>query len=317
MGGRGGPLWRRITYKLPSPARSEDQNAPPPKSALKGHVGSGSSSQHGILVEVDSNGVLVVSQPISFFNYLEDLVQGCRLAVSAEDASGLPFNFWGGLVGCLGYELKAECGGRNAHASPTPDAAFFLSDRTLAMDLLTGDVYLLAMHRIGDEGRATGIPRIEDTLQAEEWIRDTAILLERLAAADSPRMEWNDLHLCRHNVSLESGRCAPDPSIASPCDSCRAASVRVFISVDPCSGLSDPDASKAAPLTSPAPPPFRLRHGRSQYMANIEAYRQALHDGESYEVRRIKDYVSRALQNFVTSLILTVLYYPGLCNNSS
>ncbi len=41
----------------------------------------------------------------------------------------LPFDFWGGLVGYLGYELKAETGGDAAHDSSVPDAAFFLADR--------------------------------------------------------------------------------------------------------------------------------------------------------------------------------------------
>jgi para-aminobenzoate synthetase len=57
---------------------------------------------------------------------------------SPEDAAALPFNFWGGLVGCLGYELKAECGGAHAHASPTPDAALLLADQLLAVDHAEG-----------------------------------------------------------------------------------------------------------------------------------------------------------------------------------
>ena len=72
------------------------------------------------------------------------------VACSPEDAAALPFNFWGGLVGYLGYDLKAECGGgRQQHpaaalvgsaaeaaAAPglAPDAAFFLADQLLAVD---------------------------------------------------------------------------------------------------------------------------------------------------------------------------------------
>lgn len=39
-----------------------------------------------------------------------------------------------------------------------------------------------------------------------------------------------------------------------------------------------------ASSSKPVPPPFTLRHSRNEYMSNIEAYRQALHEGESYEV---------------------------------
>ena len=54
-------------------------------------------------------------------------VQVSTLCEPAEE--GLPFDFWGGLVGYLGYELKAESGGDAAHTSSLPDAAFFLADR--------------------------------------------------------------------------------------------------------------------------------------------------------------------------------------------
>ncbi len=66
--------------------------------------------------------------------------------VTESQASQLPFNFWGGLVGYLGYELKAECGGAHTHAATTPDAALFFADRLAAIDNHTGDVYLLALY---------------------------------------------------------------------------------------------------------------------------------------------------------------------------
>ena len=66
---------------------------------------------------------------------------------SEEEEDSLPFDFWGGFVGYLGYELRAECGasGASAASSPLPDAAFFFADRLLALDHETGDVFCLAL----------------------------------------------------------------------------------------------------------------------------------------------------------------------------
>ena len=60
----------------------------------------------------------------------------CRdeLARLRTDAPELPFDFTCGFAGYLGYELKAECGGRQAYASPLPDAALVLCDRLIAFD---------------------------------------------------------------------------------------------------------------------------------------------------------------------------------------
>ena len=54
----------------------------------------------------------------SVFDYCRRELERLR-----ADAPELPFDFVGGFAGYLGFELKAECGGRAAHASPLPDAA--------------------------------------------------------------------------------------------------------------------------------------------------------------------------------------------------
>ncbi|NPD30177.1 aminodeoxychorismate synthase component I, partial [Corallococcus exiguus] len=59
--------------------------------------------------------------------------------------SGLPFDFQGGFVGSLGYELKHDCGANTPHASPDPDASLILADRLLAWDHLERAVYLVAL----------------------------------------------------------------------------------------------------------------------------------------------------------------------------
>lgn len=89
------------------------------------------SSSHklpGTLTVEDSNHQ-ITQHHLSVWDYLRQQLQDNRLEIDDEIAQQLPFDFWGGYVGYLGYELKAECGGDNAHQAQTPDAAMFLADR--------------------------------------------------------------------------------------------------------------------------------------------------------------------------------------------
>jgi para-aminobenzoate synthetase len=87
------------------------------------------------------------------------------------DLPELPFDFVGGFVGYLGYELKAECGGALAHRSPLPDAALVFCDRLIAFDHDQRRVHLLAL--------------TEDT-GAESWLAETERALGRLVAPAPP-----------------------------------------------------------------------------------------------------------------------------------
>ncbi|MDO4761355.1 MAG: aminodeoxychorismate synthase component I [Corynebacterium sp.] len=64
------------------------------------------------------------------FSVLENSL--VRADISAVADLGLGFNL--GLVGYLGYELKAECGGSAAHQAPTPNIQLFFADRMIAID---------------------------------------------------------------------------------------------------------------------------------------------------------------------------------------
>jgi len=86
-------------------------------------------------------------------------------------AAELPFDFACGFVGYFGYELKAECGGRDAHAAATPDAAFLFADRLVAFDHTDGRTYLLCLCESGGGE------------EAERWLRETGELLEALPAS--------------------------------------------------------------------------------------------------------------------------------------
>ncbi|KAG1659328.1 hypothetical protein FOA52_010376 [Chlamydomonas sp. UWO 241] len=247
MGGRctGGPLWRRITYRLPPPDASD--------------ACSHARLPMGTLEEEDASG-RVTSTSTHFLPYLDDLLRRHRLSVAPGDADQLPFNFWGGLVGYLGFELKAECGGRNAHASPTPDAAFLLADRSLAVDHANGDVYVLAMHKAGGSSEP----------ESRAWLAFTAARLRDLAAGGVAAA------LAANNGGGNANANAASPSAA--------AAAAAAAAVSPATSPAASPAAAAAAATTVTIAPFRLRHDRDTYMANIETYRRALHDGESYEV---------------------------------
>ncbi len=117
MGGRGGPLWQRITYQM-----SSSTSAAVPAA---GHT----TAQHGVVLTEDVDGTQREEVVPSFFCWLEQRLAQLRLSQQGSAAAELPFDFWGGFVGYLGYELKRECGFANGHDAATPDAAMFLADR--------------------------------------------------------------------------------------------------------------------------------------------------------------------------------------------
>ncbi|KAG2723523.1 hypothetical protein I3760_02G173700 [Carya illinoinensis] len=63
-----------------------------------------------------------------------------------RDYEGLPFDFHGGYIGYLGYNLKVECSVvSNRHKSRSPDACFFFADNLLVVDHHNDDVYILCL----------------------------------------------------------------------------------------------------------------------------------------------------------------------------
>jgi para-aminobenzoate synthetase len=106
----------------------------------------------------------------------ESVLDYCRaeLARLRTDAPELPFDFTCGFAGYLGYELKAECGARLAHAAPLPDAALVLCDRLIAFDHAERHVYLLAL--ADASGRDA----------ADAWLAQTAERLREIAREPPP-----------------------------------------------------------------------------------------------------------------------------------
>lgn len=82
----------------------------------------------------------------SIYVFLERELSNGKVVPSAE----LPFEFQGGFVGYLGYELKALDNIENRHRSASSDAQFLRVERFVAVDHETGASYLVALHPNGD-----------------------------------------------------------------------------------------------------------------------------------------------------------------------
>lgn len=120
-----------------------------------------------------------VTQP--FFEYLDEQLQ--RRATVAPQC--LPFDFNLGYVGYLGYELKAESGGRPAHRAEEPDAAFLFADRMLAFDHVRRSCHLLALSTSAAASKDDAVAWIERTAR-----RLTELPDEPAAIAPIPRTAW-------------------------------------------------------------------------------------------------------------------------------
>ncbi|KAL8171633.1 hypothetical protein V2J09_023437 [Rumex salicifolius] len=127
MGGRGGPLWKQLTFKL-----SKERTG-------------------GKLSMEDAQGsISSIYLKDGFLDFLNKELQSVNC--EDKDYEKLPFDFFGGYVGYIGYNLKVECGAAsNSHDSNMPDACFFFSDNFLAFDHQNGDVYILALHDISTD----------------------------------------------------------------------------------------------------------------------------------------------------------------------
>jgi para-aminobenzoate synthetase len=119
-----------------------------------------------------------VGEEESIFDRLAGELERLKPAFTPE----LPFEFQCGFAGWLGYELKAECEGEAAHASPLPDAAFVFAGRMVAFDHVTGRTYLLSLAEP----------------EAQQWIERTARRLETLPLpAEEPDAGSIDFTLAR------------------------------------------------------------------------------------------------------------------------
>jgi para-aminobenzoate synthetase len=125
--------------------------------------------------------------PGSVFDYLSGEMRRLRRL-----SGDLPFDFNCGFAGYLGYELKADCGGSDAHRSAMPDAAFVFADRMVAFDHVEECAYVLCLHE-PSQGE-----------EAERWIAETSVRLASLRPPSEP--EWADGAADREPVRFRLSR---------------------------------------------------------------------------------------------------------------
>ncbi|CAI9091064.1 OLC1v1025984C1 [Oldenlandia corymbosa var. corymbosa] len=156
MGGIGGTLWRKLVFTL-----SNDS-----ETALNGR---------GCLIIEDADGS---SQSMhledGFFQFLNKELQS--FCYDKKDFEGLPFDFYGGYIGYLGYDLKVECGvALNRHKSEVPDACFYFSDNFIVIDHQKDDIYIMSVH--------------DKSTRGSTWLDDVEKKLLRIASHAKKNME--------------------------------------------------------------------------------------------------------------------------------
>ncbi|CAN6458463.1 unnamed protein product [Victoria cruziana] len=158
MGGVGGQLWKRFTFRL---SQKKDTSA----------------QGSGYLSFEDAYGLRGSAfLEKGFLDFLEKELQSFHHR--KEEFEGLPFDFVGGYVGFLGYGIKEECDmSPNSYVSETPDACFFFVDQFVAIDHANNDVYILSVHNHA----STSSTERSDHVQGERsWLDETEARLLNL-----------------------------------------------------------------------------------------------------------------------------------------
>ena len=244
------------------------------------------------MYDADGGGRTRAYDVPSFWSWLNEKLE--EFTVVDENGSGnggggsgaapplvLPFDFRGGLVGYLGYELKSECGssgsgsgkGACAHRAPTPDAAFFFVDQCIVLDHATGDVYILALYDDSTKEEANAY------IQAM-WTRLEEAMMTMTVTSTNTTTPTTTSSFVSSPSSATTTTTVLDAVVENGHHPC-------YRSPSP-SPLSSPLSSPSAPLPlqkqETGTKIFDLRESKEKYLANIQACMDALYSGNSYEL---------------------------------
>ncbi|KAF0918829.1 hypothetical protein E2562_026201 [Oryza meyeriana var. granulata] len=165
MGGKGGHLWKQMTF----------------------HLASQRANCGGNLTIRDAHGCIVRNfLKDGFLDFLDKEIQSIQY--NEKDYEGLPFDFHGGFVGYIGYGLKVECDASSNNAkSSTPDACFFFADNLVVIDHNNGDVYILSLR--DEYSSSNGDGDCQNSIHGS-WLANTEKKLLRMDAM-APRLSIN------------------------------------------------------------------------------------------------------------------------------
>ncbi|XP_042498466.1 aminodeoxychorismate synthase, chloroplastic isoform X2 [Macadamia integrifolia] len=183
MGGKGGPLWKQVTFKL------SDQSDTTAKCG-------------GNLSIKDSQGFLrSIYLKDGFLDFLDKELQSFHC--EREDYEELPFDFCGGYIGFIGYNLKVECGvTSNRHKSSSPDASFFFVDNFIVTDHLYDDVYILSLHDICQPEGSTAQLESCSTISWLEDAEKKLLDLNFFTSGQSKKQTSQHVMLTPHNAGF-------------------------------------------------------------------------------------------------------------------
>nr|XP_019707543.1 probable aminodeoxychorismate synthase, chloroplastic isoform X2 [Elaeis guineensis] len=173
MGGKGGSLWKQITFRL------SDQISEHTRHEV-GHTSRKTTNNFGGYLSIQDGygSVHTTFLKEGLFDFLNKELQS--FCYDKKDYEGLPFDFCGGFIGFIGYNLKVECGASsNGHKSTTPDACFFFADNLVVIDHWNGDVYILSLYETHSFDTKMGSC---ESLKEISWMAETEKRLIRLKA---------------------------------------------------------------------------------------------------------------------------------------